>query len=158
MSNQGQPGSSAISQRAALWYYIALVLASPFYIFMACFSGYGMLFEPESEFFMHLKVTLAGLSGLLAVALTLRRKIGGLYLSFIPVALLFLALKFSPEAFREGDVIPLTVIFAAPTAMLLSLFPSMRKLQAAGSGWGAGRNKLGVSGGDARQVVRLSKE
>jgi hypothetical protein len=134
LKNQEQPVNGVLSRGAAWWFYIALVLSAILHAFLVCFSSYGMLYEPAREFTMHLMIVLAGANGLIAVVLTLRRKILGIYWCVVPVALICLLVALQVDGLSSDDTIPMILLVLAPTAMLFSQMPSMRKLQKMGPG------------------------
>ena len=129
-----------LSAAAVWWFYVGLGLASLVYLLLLGVSGYGALFAPRREFFMHLMLLLAGLHGLAAVGLALRRKPLGAYWSLIPAALVGLSSMDVGQgsAMASGDVVPMTILLGLTLASLLGHLPTLHKIKELGAGWGLG--------------------
>jgi hypothetical protein len=139
MENQ-EKKDEKLSKFATWWFYIALVLALPFYISFIYFSYHKLLFsrhELLGERFFLLSFMLAGAIGLISVVLIFRRKLCGAYGSVVS-AVLLCASGFVYRIDRAGDIILMVLLTVVPAALLFSQIPTLKKLKKAGPGWGLG--------------------
>ncbi|MDL2285375.1 hypothetical protein LJB93_01365 [Desulfovibrio sp. OttesenSCG-928-F07] len=139
MNNKPHTDSTMLSLPATGWFYVALVLVCLFYAFLTCFSTYGMLYEPQKEFFVHLMVVLAAVTGLSAAILTFKRNIYGPVVALVPCLIIGIGcVSAGSNVVRTDDILPFIILFGAPMLMLLSQIPTLKKLKALGPGWGLG--------------------
>lgn len=140
MNKQKQLNDPMLSRTAAWWFYIAIILALLCYATLLGVSGHGVLFEPQREFFMHVMIVLAGVNGLIALILTLRRKLCGPYwglIPLVPVCLTAMDLGYG-ATLTSDDIPPMMLLISTPTLLLLGQIPTLKKLKNLGPGWGLG--------------------
>jgi len=130
-----------LSKASTWWFYIAQVLALVPFLVLTGVSAYGLLYEDKRELFMHLIGLLAGANGLAAVTLTFKRKLYGIFWSFVP-AVLICPFAASPDSgYTSNDFIPMVILLSVPVALLLSQIPTLRTLRTLKTlepGWGLG--------------------